>query len=191
MMLVRMGSGISKPLVPKGDGLGQIGSCGLLGLEASEELVDVSQHPDEHLEEMSPSRAMSRDRDEDLDDLPEEPPREDPAREEAELPPPAPAPATTLTPPGRRTPTLWDGVSLGRGGENAEVAPPDLKGGDALTQPSGCCTEPQTSAHFLPAVPICRCAGVVSASTGPRVAAAIGGASKSHCRCTRRGPTPQ
>lgn len=52
-------------------------SGGLRGLEGSEEFVEVVSQkvPEEHLEEMSPSRAMSRE--EDLDDFPEEPPRDE------------------------------------------------------------------------------------------------------------------
>lgn len=165
MTLVLMGSGISKPLVPDRVGHGHMGSGGLLGLEGSEEFVDVSQQPEEHREEISPSRAMSRE--EEREDFPEEPPLDDPPSEEPEAPPPA----ATTAPPGRRTPTLWEGVSLGRGGETADVAPLCLKIAGVLTEPSGCWTDPQTSAHFLPAAPIWRW-GAASVSTGDRGAAA-------------------
>lgn len=57
----------------------------------------------------------------------------------------------------------------GLGGDDCDAAPLCLKGGDVRTEPSGCWTEPQTSDHFFPAVPICRCGpGPVNASTGPR-----------------------
>lgn len=179
MTLVLIGSGISRPLVPDGEGHGPSGSCGLLGLGGSEEFVDVSQQPEEHRDEMSPSRAMSRD--EDLDDLPEEPPLDDPPREDAEAPPPA----ATPTPLGRLTPTLCEGVSLGRGGDTAAAAPLCLNTAGVLTEPSGCWTDPHTSAHFLPAVPICLW-GAASVSTGPLGAAAISGTAVS--RATRRPP---
>lgn len=64
-----------------------IKSVGVRGLEGSEELVEVSQQPDEQRSEMSPSRAPSFDEARDelpfevRDDLPEEPAREEPPRE--------------------------------------------------------------------------------------------------------------
>lgn len=81
-----------------GDGQGQVGSGGLRGLDVPEEFERLSQHPDEHRDEMSPSRAMSRD--EDLEDLPDDPPREESPREDAEAFPPA------IAPKGLRAPTL-------------------------------------------------------------------------------------
>mmetsp|Transcript_139598 Transcript_139598/g.434235 ORF Transcript_139598/g.434235 Transcript_139598/m.434235 type:complete len:98 (-) Transcript_139598:272-565(-) len=78
MGMVLMGSGISRSLVPEGDGAT---SGGVLGRESSEEFVDVSQPPEEHLEEMSPSLA-SASLEDDREDLPEEPPLEVPSRED-------------------------------------------------------------------------------------------------------------
>jgi hypothetical protein len=78
MRLVLMGSGISSPFEANGD---WAASGGVRGREGSEEFVDVSQHPDEHLDEMSPSRAISLD--DDRDDFPDDPPRDEPPREDA------------------------------------------------------------------------------------------------------------
>eukprot|EP00442_Polarella_glacialis_P039391 CAMPEP_0115144276 /NCGR_PEP_ID=MMETSP0227-20121206/61362_1 /TAXON_ID=89957 /ORGANISM="Polarella glacialis, Strain CCMP 1383" /LENGTH=177 /DNA_ID=CAMNT_0002553449 /DNA_START=391 /DNA_END=924 /DNA_ORIENTATION=- len=72
---VLIGSGIKRPFDSTSDGAT---SVGVLGLDGAEEFVDVSQHPEEHREEMSPSLAMSRD--DDRDDLPEEPPLDDGCR---------------------------------------------------------------------------------------------------------------
>jgi len=47
-----MGSGIKRPLEMHGDGAA-LG--GVRGRDGSEEFVDVSQPPEEHREEMSPS----------------------------------------------------------------------------------------------------------------------------------------
>jgi len=132
-----MGSGISNPFDANGD---CAASGGVRGREGSEELVEVSQQPDEHLEEMSPSRAMSRDDDrEDFrEDLPEDPPRDEPPRDEA--PPPTPRPPRL----GRRGKRLCPPFAgrRGRGGEvAAEVVAPlngGGKGGEVLTEPSEC-----------------------------------------------------
>jgi len=78
MSPVLMGSGIRRPFDSKGDG---IASVGVRGRDGSEEFVDVSQQPEEHREEMSPSLAMSTEDDRDV--FPEDPPREEPPREGA------------------------------------------------------------------------------------------------------------
>jgi len=128
-----MGSGISNPFDANGD---CAASGGVRGREGSEELVEVSQQPDEHLEEMSPSRAMSRDDDrEDFpEDLPEDPARDEPPRDEA--PPPA------LTPRAPRLGRRGKRACPRRGGEvAAEVVAPlngGGKGGEVLTEPSEC-----------------------------------------------------
>mmetsp|Transcript_26087 Transcript_26087/g.77976 ORF Transcript_26087/g.77976 Transcript_26087/m.77976 type:complete len:142 (-) Transcript_26087:234-659(-) len=141
MRLVLMGFGISSPLEVHGDAvrIGWSASGGDRAPDGSEELVDVSQQPDEQREEMSPSperpsrdwpsRVMSRE--EDLDDLPDEPPRE-PPREEA------------LRRPlrlGRRRPAGPEPTEAGRskrGGDTAEAGPPPLSTAGVLTDPSRC-----------------------------------------------------
>jgi len=134
-MPVLMGSGIKRPFDSIGDGT--------MSVTGSEEFVDVSQHPDEHLEEISPSRAMSRE--DDREDFPEDPPREEPAREGS----------FAVMPPYRLVrPRLGrlQKPGPGRGGEVPAVAAL-LKGGEVLTEPSGFCTCSHTSLHFLPAGP--------------------------------------
>eukprot|EP00443_Scrippsiella_acuminata_P099565 CAMPEP_0115718480 /NCGR_PEP_ID=MMETSP0272-20121206/77448_1 /TAXON_ID=71861 /ORGANISM="Scrippsiella trochoidea, Strain CCMP3099" /LENGTH=114 /DNA_ID=CAMNT_0003161001 /DNA_START=429 /DNA_END=770 /DNA_ORIENTATION=+ len=66
--IVRMGSGMSNPFDPEGEGAM---SGGVRGREGSEEFVEVSQPPDEQRDDMSPSRP-SASRDELREDLPEE-----------------------------------------------------------------------------------------------------------------------
>lgn len=87
-------------------------SGGVRGLDISEELVEVSHPPEEHLEETSPSLARGS-RDEDLEDLPvEEPPREVPSLEDEVFVPAFPSPS------------YWPNrTGLGRGGDTAEQAP--------------------------------------------------------------------
>lgn len=54
---------------------------GVGGLDCPEEFVELSQPPDEHRDDISPSLARAS-RDEDLDDLPEEPPLDEPPLDE-------------------------------------------------------------------------------------------------------------
>mmetsp|Transcript_48550 Transcript_48550/g.150004 ORF Transcript_48550/g.150004 Transcript_48550/m.150004 type:complete len:193 (+) Transcript_48550:612-1190(+) len=134
--LVLMGFGISNPLEVLGDGAASFGERARGG---SEELVEVSQHPEEQREEMSPSREYpSRDRpsrvksqEDDLDDFPEEHPREPPPEEEA--------PRTPLR-LGRRRPARppTEAGRKRRGGDTAEAGPPPFRIAGVLTDPSGC-----------------------------------------------------
>lgn len=125
---VLIGSGIRRAFDPLGDGAT---SGGVRGRDCSDEFVDVSQQPEEHREEISPSYALSRE--EDLEDLPEEPPLEDPSREE-------PGPLTCPTGPLALMrfilpiPTL---AGLVRDGDTPAVMPPLIRG-EVRTEPSGC-----------------------------------------------------
>lgn len=99
--------------------------------------MQVSQQPDEHREEMSPSRALwLPSSEEDLDDFPEDPPFEEPPREEGALPEPV---VGRLLPLELRRPGLpkpWL-AGLGRGGDTVAPMPPLMRG-EVLTEPSGC-----------------------------------------------------
>lgn len=107
--------------------IGEGASGGLLHLEGSDELVDVSQHPEEHLlEEISPSRAISLE--DALEDLPEslcfdDPPLEEPPLDEFLL--------STRTPrrpdPACRRVIRLETLSLGLVGD----APEAMNGGEA------------------------------------------------------------
>ena len=135
-----MGSGMSRAFDPEADGV-SIRFSGVRGRDMPEEFVDVSQPwPEEHREEMSPSRACGS-RDEDLEDFPEEPPRDEPPLDEQAAPPPPPAvtmPPRATFPSGSNFPRPRP-AGHGRGGEVAAGgAAPLLKGGDVLTEPSGC-----------------------------------------------------
>lgn len=133
---------MSKAFSPNAEGV-QV--SGVRGRDIPEELVEVSQpFPEEHREEMSPSRACGS-REEDLDDLPEEPPREEPPREEQA------APELTCLPRGSNLPMPPRLAGRGRGGDVvAGGAAPLLNDGEVLTEPSRCCTRSQTSLHFKP-----------------------------------------
>mmetsp|Transcript_50644 Transcript_50644/g.144732 ORF Transcript_50644/g.144732 Transcript_50644/m.144732 type:complete len:90 (+) Transcript_50644:684-953(+) len=88
---------MSRPFVAKGD---RWRSGGVRGREGSEELVEVSQPPEEQREETSPSRewpSRAGSREEEREDLPEEP-----LRVEARPPVEIPRLAARL---GLRTPT--------------------------------------------------------------------------------------
>jgi len=129
-----MGSGISNPFEPDGEGSA---SGGVLGLDCSEEFVEVSP-PDEQRDEMSPSLG-SLSWDDDLDDFPEDPPRDEPPLEEHAGPMALPTMLSDLLTP--RT--------TGLGGD-AAAGVPLLKFGDARTAPSGCCTRSRASLHVKP-----------------------------------------
>lgn len=88
-------------------------SGGVRGLDISEELVEVSHPPEEHLEETSPSLARGS-REEDLEDLPvDEPPRDVPSLEDEAV-------VFVAFP----SPSYWPSrTGLGRGGDTAEQAP--------------------------------------------------------------------
>jgi len=115
-----------------------------MSVTGSEELVDVSQQPEEHREEISPSRAMSRE--DDREDFPEDAPREEPALEGSF----AGMPLYRLVRPrlGRRHHPVG---CRSRGGDAPAEVAALLKGGDVLTDPSGFCTCSHTSLHFFPA----------------------------------------
>jgi len=139
MKVVLMGFGINSALSPIGDGAR---SGGVLGREASEELVDVShpEPPEDGLEEMSPSRARPS-REEDLEDFPgsEEPPREEPPREDDKPDEPnGKKPLLKLCRTGlaNACPTALVCV----GGETAAASR-----GEVLTDPLGCWTCARTS----------------------------------------------
>mmetsp|Transcript_9570 Transcript_9570/g.17481 ORF Transcript_9570/g.17481 Transcript_9570/m.17481 type:complete len:152 (+) Transcript_9570:475-930(+) len=125
---VLTGSGIKRAFDPLGDGAT---SGGVRGRDCSEEFVDVSQQPEEHRDEISPSYALSRE--EDREDLPEEPPLDEPSREE-------PGPLTCPTGPLTLMrlilprPTL---AGLSREGDTPAVTPPLIRG-EVRTEPSGC-----------------------------------------------------
>lgn len=91
--------------------------------------------PEEHRDEISPSRAIGS-RDEEREDLPEEPPREEPPRDEDA----GAARVALVNCPGSPRPKF-----LGLGGDAAEAVPPLLKAGEVRTEPSGCCTRSHTS----------------------------------------------
>lgn len=116
----------------------------MMSVTGSEELVDVSQQPDERREEISPSRAMSRE--DDREDFPEDAPREEPARDGSF----GGMPLHRLVRPrlGRRHQPVG---CLSRGGDTPVDVAALLKGGDVLTDPSGFCTCSHTSLHFFPA----------------------------------------
>lgn len=116
-------------------------SGGVRGLDATEEFVLVSQQPDEQRDEMSPSLAMSRE--DDLEDFPEEPPRDEPPPEGAL------GPILLLGRRGAVTRPPVAGRLPGLGGDAFAKDPALLKGGDVLTDPSGCCTLSRTSLHFF------------------------------------------
>jgi len=150
--------------VSRGEG---IASVGVRGLEGSEELVDVSQQPDEQRDETSPSRARSRDEDredlpfEDREDLPEEHPREEP-----EPPREGASKSIPVRPRLGRHPSTG---CCGRGGEVAAEPAALLKGGEALMDPSDFCTCPHTSLHFLPTPARCGPAATAALPRAGRV----------------------
>jgi len=158
----RMGSGMSSPFDPDGEGDGTLPSVvttssrGVSPWDITEEFVAVSDQPpapEEHREEISPSRPLLS-REEDLEDFPdercEEPPREprdEPPLEEAprDEPPPLILPLA-----GRPSLPRLQPSGRGRGGEFVTSCGQLLKGGEVLTEPSGFCTSFLASLHVFP-----------------------------------------